>query len=620
MKESPITLKEKASFGLGAIGKDMACGIIYTYLMLYFTDVVGVTATFVGIIFLVARIWDAVNDPIMGLIVDNTKTRWGKFRPWILIGTLVNSVIVLCLFYNPAQFIDSEAGVMTYCAVVYILWGMSYTIMDIPYWSMIPAFSSDSKVRDVMSVIPRTCAMFGGQFVSIFGLGLVAYFGVQSGGTESDGFFRFTLLIVAVFIVTEIICVANIREHVKTPMRQKITVGGMFRILGKNDQLLVIILLTVLLLIAQNLVNGAVLYYFKYALKNEALYPYFMATGAVGQLIAFLTFPLLVAKTSRRTVYCIALSMMMLGYLGLFAFGSVEGANEYLTCFLFAVASFGLALSNVCTTVMLADTVDYGEFKLGVRSESIVFSMQTMTVKFGSAIAGFLTGITLTIVGYVPNVEQTPETLLGLRLVMFVASSVILVITLFIYLKWYKLNGAFYKNMLSALEVSREKMRAEREESLPVRYALHRSLMTPHVGYSSKEEAIEAMIKNLASRGEITDIEALKKAVYEREAMGPTGIADGIAIPHAKCAAVKKPVLAIASLNSGVDFQSPDGKKCDLVFLLASPADSDAHLNVLGRLSLLLNDPKVVSDLRAATGADEIYDILTQKEKQIAAK
>ena len=116
-----ISFKEKLSFGIGAYGKDLVYGIVATFLMVFYTDVVGVSPVFIGGLFLVARIWDAFNDPMMGWIVDNTKTKYGKFRPWILGGTVINSVVLVLLYTNPSTFLQ---GTMVYvwCAVTYVLW------------------------------------------------------------------------------------------------------------------------------------------------------------------------------------------------------------------------------------------------------------------------------------------------------------------------------------------------------------------------------------------------------------------------------------------------------------------------------------------------------------------
>lgn len=143
---SNLKFKEKASYGLGAVGKDMVYALSATYILYYYQDLLGINALYMGIILLCARIFDALNDPIMGVIVAKTKTRWGKFRPWLLVGTLLNSVFLILMFSVPSQVTGS--GLVAWAAVMYIMWGVTYTMMDIPYWSMVPAFTQGGKERE----------------------------------------------------------------------------------------------------------------------------------------------------------------------------------------------------------------------------------------------------------------------------------------------------------------------------------------------------------------------------------------------------------------------------------------------------------------------------------------
>ena len=127
-----LSFREKASYGLGAVGKDMVYMLSASYILYYYQDILGMSAITMGFILLAARIFDAFNDPIMGVIVAKTRTRWGKFRPWLLIGTLLNAVILYLLFSAPPAL--SGSGLVAYAAVFYILWGVTYTMMDIPFW------------------------------------------------------------------------------------------------------------------------------------------------------------------------------------------------------------------------------------------------------------------------------------------------------------------------------------------------------------------------------------------------------------------------------------------------------------------------------------------------------
>lgn len=162
--------REKYCFGIGAIGKDAICNLVGSFLMLYFTDTLYLAPAFVGVLFLVARIWDAINDPVMGMICDNTHTKFGKFRIWLVIGTLLNSVAFVLLFHS---FHLSGTSLYIYVSVMYILYGMTYTIMDVPYWSWLPNLTNDPHEREKVSVIPRFFASLAGFSVATFGLYII---------------------------------------------------------------------------------------------------------------------------------------------------------------------------------------------------------------------------------------------------------------------------------------------------------------------------------------------------------------------------------------------------------------------------------------------------------------
>ena len=165
-----LTFKQKAAFGIGAVGKDMVYALSASYAMYFYQDVLGLSATFVGLILMIARIFDAVNDPFMGVLVAKTRTRWGRFRPWLFTGTVLNAVVLYALFAAPNL---EEAGLMVYFSIVYILWGVTYTMMDIPYWSMIPAVTKTSSDRENLSVVGRTCAGVGSALIAMLTMLLV---------------------------------------------------------------------------------------------------------------------------------------------------------------------------------------------------------------------------------------------------------------------------------------------------------------------------------------------------------------------------------------------------------------------------------------------------------------
>ncbi len=447
----------KLSFGIGALGKDLCYAIISYFLMIYFTDTVGLTPLFVGNLFLVARVWDAFNDPMMGFVVDNTHTRWGKFRPWILIGTVLNAVALIFLFKKPAGM--EGTSLYVYYSILYILWGMTYTIMDIPYWSMLPSLSQTKQERDSMSVIPRIFASTAWLLMGAFAIGLVDKLG---GGDSAKGYASLTVIIAVIFVITSVITVVFVRdrssfEAASGKKAEKVTLKNALHVIGANDQLKVFIGIVLAYNLVVQLAGGMAIYYFKYVAGNEGLYAIFTTAASFSEIAALFIFPIISKKLSKRQVFAIASFSPAVGLIGLVVSSFFVPSNIALAAICGVLFKLGSGLTLGATTVMLADIIDYGEVKLGTRNESIIASFQTLLVKTASAIAGWLIGVGLTIVGYVANAEQTAATIAGMKILMGVVPSVITVIAFVIYAKAYKLEGAYLEEIMDKIKHKGEK-------------------------------------------------------------------------------------------------------------------------------------------------------------------
>ena len=456
-----LSLKQKIAFGLGAIGKDMVYGLSATFVMYYYQDLLGIKPSFVGLILMVARVFDAINDPFMGIVVAKTKTKWGRFRPWLLSGTVLNAFVLYALFAAPGA---SGNGLMVYFGVIYILWGMTYTIMDIPYWSMIPAVTDTPKDRENLSVIGRTCAGVGAAIINIGTLKAVNAFG---GGNEISGFKMVALIVGIVFVVTEVICCIAVKETHITKMDTP-TVGEMFKGLFSNDQALTVVIGIVLINSALYITSNLIILFFKYDFGNSGgrdwydNYTLFTTVGGAFQILGMMIFyPVLRKKLSNISIFRVALVGAMLGYAVILTlcFTGLAG-NLLMVCIPGAIVFACNGMLSVLTTVFLSNSVDYGEIKTGHREESVIFSMQTFVVKAASGIAVAIAGIGLDLVGYTGNSDQTGEiiaqsasTIRGIRLLMTIIPIIVLIVAFFFFKARFKLTD----------EVAEENARIVRE-------------------------------------------------------------------------------------------------------------------------------------------------------------
>ena len=438
-----LTGKEKLSYGLGAVGKDMVYMLSASFILYYYQDILGVSAIVMGMILLATRVFDAFNDPIMGVVVAKTKTKWGKFRPWILIGTVTNAVILYLLFAAPVTL--SGSGLVVYAAVVYVLWSVTYTMMDIPFWSMIPAFTEGGKEREGLATLGRTCAGLGSAIITVVTVQCVQILG---NGDERVGFQWFALIVALIFVICTLFTCINIKEKSTVDVDSP-SVAQMFRALMQNDQTMAVVIAIVLINSSIYITSNLVIYFFKYDFGGEAWYNSYtlfnIFGGAMQILSMMLFFPVLRKLMSAISVFYTGLFMAIAGYMVLLILAFTNMSNVFL---LFIPGFFIFAANGILTvllTVFLANTVDYGELKNNRRDESVIVSMQTFVVKLASGASALVASVCLSVFQLSDDtsgaaVEAAASLVIGLRMTMTVIPIIGLVIATIIFNRKYILT------------------------------------------------------------------------------------------------------------------------------------------------------------------------------------
>ena len=445
-----LTESEKFAYGIGAVGKDMVYMLSASWILYYYQDILGVNAMAMGIILMAARIFDAFNDPIMGVLVAKTKTKWGKFRPWLMIGTVLNAIVLYLMFAAPPSL--KGDGLVTYAAVTYILWGVTYTMMDIPYWSMIPAFTESGKEREGLSALARSCAGVGSALISIVTVMAVAALGNMFGAGPQDervGFKYFAAIIALLFIIFITVTCAIDKEKSTVEM-ESVSVKDMFLALLKNDQAMTMVIAIVMINSALYITQNLVIYFFKYDFSPEswqADYTLFNTCGGAFQILAMMImFPLLRKLMNTMSIFSTSFVMAMAGYAIILIISASGTSNViFLLIPAFLIMS-AIGMLNVVLTIFLANTVDYGELKNGRRDESVIFSMQTFVVKLASGVSALVASVVLTLTHIQKDdtetlLELTSNQRLGLRGSMTILPIIVLIIGYIIYKKHYILKA-----------------------------------------------------------------------------------------------------------------------------------------------------------------------------------
>ena len=446
MEERKTTWGEKIGYGVGAIGLDLSYGLFYSFLSYYLSSVLGLKEGFLLLLTPLARIWDGINDPMMGTIVDNTRFKKGKYRPWILIGAVSNAVVLFLLF---TKFGLSGTPLYIYIGIMYILWGMTNTMADIPYWSMVPSFTSDPKDRNMVSTVARTFSGLGQGIVTVASpiiLPLLSTGVTTDKGYSATGFSRWAGILAIMLVLFSTICVISTKEkNVVYGKKTKFSFKKIFSVIAHNDQLVVFMIVAMLSNAGWYLTLGTAVYYFTDVLGNPKAQSLFQTIGAVGSVLGLLVIPILSKWLNKKTIYQISLVATIFGYVLMYIFGPVLKITIALDI-AYIISSTGIAAMFVGQTIFLADIVDYGEYKNGERNESITFSMKGFLQKMAYTIQTIVLFGGLALMNYNEQITSATKqinagTKAGIGIICFAVPPILILASLLVFTAKFKLHG-----------------------------------------------------------------------------------------------------------------------------------------------------------------------------------
>ncbi len=421
-----LKLGEKLGFATGVFGQNIIYGLVSSYLLLYYTDVALLPLTVIGTLFVVARIWDAVNDPFMGIIADKTRTRWGRFRPYLLFVPIPMAILSVLIFSIPDI---SMTGKIIFAYVSYILWGMLYTVGDIPMWSMTSVITKDTNQKtSLISLI----SIFS--FIGIIGVSIVFVPMVNAfGGTSSQAAFQKAVIILAVIAAaTMMLIFFSTKERVQ-PTQRTVTIKESFRALFTNKPLMLVIISFIISNSFMTIMQAMVVFFAQYNLGDSNLVSILTICMFIPLLIgAGLTGVIAKAFGKKNTL----IYSTLLRALVLFVFYFVGYDNMIAIYIFYAINGLLIGIPIVLLTSMISDCVVYSEWKTGIRSDGLSFSMRTFMAKLASAIGGGLSAFILALYGYVANNPVSEFTQTGIFNTMSIfpaAAAVVGIIPIFFY-------------------------------------------------------------------------------------------------------------------------------------------------------------------------------------------
>lgn len=391
--------RNKWAYGLGGIGRDMSYTLVATFFITYiqFAGLGLSVAQFsvISLLLIIGRVWDAVNDPIMGSIIENTKSKWGKFKPWILIGALLTAVIIILMFnYRPLG--NQGWNYVIFFGIIYILWEIAYTMNDISYWSMLPALTNDEKKRNSITTL---AVVFAG--VGAFVANAIIMF--TTTGNAVKGYAMISIVIAIFLVACQLLTVFGVKQpKIEIKSEENITLKKMYKVIRNNDQLLWTVLGMLLYNVGSGLFIGLGYNFIYLELGYDgSLALIFIASFGVSNIGVQALYPKLANKFGRTKLVLYSFLAIAIGYGFIMLLGFIPFLPlNIITIVICGVIVFGgQAILYMILTINITNTVEYNQYKTGERNEAVIFSLRPFMAKFGSALQQGIVALVLIISG-----------------------------------------------------------------------------------------------------------------------------------------------------------------------------------------------------------------------------
>lgn len=462
---------QRIAYACGTFGHDVFYAMIGTYFMIFVTSnlfksedptndayMIGIVTT----IILVLRIAELFVDPFIGNIIDKTKTRWGRFKPWVLGGAVIAAVTLAMLFTDFGGLTVSNPTLyLIIFAIVYFIMDIFYSAKDVAIWSMIPALSFDSHEREVTATIARIGSVFGGQLVTVIVMPVVLYFSINQNGGAGDptGWFAFACIGGGIATLGAIILGLGTheQENALRENKEETSAKDVMKVLTKNDQLLWMAIAYLVYGIGINIVNNFNLYYFIYVIGDATKFSILGVINTVIGLLAVAAFPILTAKFSRRKLFFYSIAVMTVA-LVLYA---MSGTNVTLALIAAGLFTLPQALIFLVVLMTITDSVEYGQLKLGHRDEAVCLCVRPLVDKFAGAVSSGIIGLAAIWVGMTGSASAsglTADNMMRLQIIMFAAPIVLMIIGALIYLAKVTLTEQEHARIVEELEEKWESM------------------------------------------------------------------------------------------------------------------------------------------------------------------